>query len=76
MRVMSNHRAMEKADPMMVRIEGGRQIQNEVDGAQIYKSSSMTVTKRSIMGKMMKAIENRKTWHKDQYHEKFFTLVF
>ena len=41
-----------------------------------YYSPTFTMTFRFIEGYLLKAIENRKVYHSEQFHIRFFRLVF
>ena len=42
----------------------------------MYKSADLQVTKLSIEGYIMKAIENASVFHSGEYHKRYFKLEF
>ena len=47
-----------------------------LDGAEMFQSPDLLVTKYVIQGAVMKAVENVSFFNKDKYHKRFFKLEF
>ena len=49
---------------------------SKLDGAEMFQSPDLLVTKYVIQGLVMKAVENVSFFNKDKYHKRFFKLEF
>ena len=53
-----------------------KQMRATVEGVEIYKTEFLQVTKASMKGTVMKAIEKISVFHKSPYHKRYFLLEF